>query len=99
MSYTLIRRMVRRADCCALLSFDSECTVIPSRDWSASRRIEANGQETSEVSLHDHDSQPSLLGLSLRLCNPDGALEKVCQDVLAPNRRIVHVKCTHTQPD
>ncbi|KAK9898194.1 hypothetical protein P389DRAFT_166517 [Cystobasidium minutum MCA 4210] len=54
-----------------------ECTVIPSRDWSASRRIEANGQETSEVSLHDHDSQPSLLGLSLRLCNPDGALEKV----------------------
>lgn len=55
-----------------------DVSVVPSRDWSDTKRIEANGQETSEVSLNDDDSQPSLLGLSLRLCNPDGALEKVC---------------------
>lgn len=43
--------------------------VVPGRDWSAATTAE--GQDALE------DMQPSLLGLSLRLCNPDGALEKV----------------------
>ncbi|GAA5845241.1 hypothetical protein JCM11251_003854 [Rhodosporidiobolus azoricus] len=40
--------------------------VTPSRDWSA------DGAPGGEV-----DGQPSLLGLSLRLCNPQHALEQV----------------------
>ena len=53
--------------------------VTPSRGWSAISRNNSSSTingEVSEISLDDH-SQPSLLGLSLRLCNPDGALEKV----------------------
>ena len=42
--------------------------MIPSRDWSSSNN---NGEGSHQ------DMQPSLLGLSLRLCNPDGALENV----------------------
>lgn len=41
--------------------------VTPSRDWSST-----GGSRGGEV-----DGEPSLLGLSLRLCNPQHALEQV----------------------
>ena len=41
--------------------------VTPSRDWSTT-----GGSRGGEV-----DGEPSLLGLSLRLCNPQHALEQV----------------------
>lgn len=44
-----------------------QVTLQPSRDWS---------QSTKNVITHE-DAQPSLLGLSLRLCSPEGALEHV----------------------
>jgi len=42
--------------------------VIPSRSWSAASTSHSPTEPLPE---------PSLLGLSLRLCNPDGALERV----------------------
>ncbi|BGP43876.1 hypothetical protein JCM10449v2_007933 [Rhodotorula kratochvilovae] len=47
-----------------------EVYVIPSRTWSSS----AVGGGTTSGSV---DGQPSLLGLSLRLCNPHHALDQV----------------------
>ncbi|KAE9394899.1 hypothetical protein BT96DRAFT_169581 [Gymnopus androsaceus JB14] len=40
--------------------------IIPSRGWSQ-----------SEVLEHDSNAQPSLLGLSMRMCNPEFALDNV----------------------
>ena len=73
-----------RLPCAALagqhaLTRIADVEVTPSRGWSAisgSTSTAKNDNEVLEVPLDDH-SQPSLLGLSLRLCNPDGALEKV----------------------
>jgi hypothetical protein len=39
--------------------------VIPNRYWSTTS------------ALAEPEGEPSLLGLSLRLCNPEGALEQV----------------------
>lgn len=46
-----------------------EVRVVPSRTWSSAA---VPGGETGAV-----DGQPSLLGLSLRLCDPQHALEQV----------------------
>lgn len=47
------------------LSFFSDVSLVPSRTWAVS-------DSPQEPSV-----QPSLLGLSLRLCNPQHALEQV----------------------
>ena len=45
----------------------ADVRITPSQSWSVS---------TKAVTTHA-DAQPSLLGLSLRLCSPEGALEQV----------------------
>lgn len=51
-----------------------DVTVIPSTVWTGN---DDDPSSSSQYGQGGADSQPSLLGLSLRLCNPDGALEKV----------------------
>lgn len=45
-----------------------QVNISPSKHWS---------QSTQPATLTSDDAQPSLLGLSLRLCSPEGALEHV----------------------
>ena len=44
-------------------------SLVPSREWAVAG-LKQNGQHTDDV-------KPSLLGLSLRVCNPAHALESV----------------------
>jgi hypothetical protein len=46
--------------------------VVPSRTW-VEDAMRANGEDPTE----DVERKPSLLGLSLRVCNPARALESV----------------------
>jgi hypothetical protein len=50
----------------------TDVSIIPSRTW-VEEAMRANGQEPPS----DPDQKPSLLGLSLRVCNPANALESV----------------------
>lgn len=60
----------------------AEVYVIPSRNWSSAA---VPGGEAGMV-----DGQPSLLGLSLRVCSPQFALDQVRQTsfraIRSPNR-------------
>lgn len=51
----------------SVLMTQTDVQILPSRTWSLS---------TKAVGTHE-DAQPSLLGLSLRLCSPEGALDQV----------------------
>lgn len=62
------------------LSF-ADVRLTPSRAWAEAairqeRQAQQNGQSSSEAEEED-DRKPSLLGLSLRVCNPAHALESV----------------------
>lgn len=47
---------------------NSEVPIVPSRGWS---------QLSAEELERDSNAQPSLLGLSMRMCNPELALDNV----------------------
>jgi hypothetical protein len=52
---------------------DIDVSVVPSRTW-VEEAMKANGESTPEG---EEERKPSLLGLSLRVCNPARALESV----------------------
>jgi S1-C subfamily serine protease len=45
--------------------------VVPSRSWSAPHTRHANGNDL------DNETRPSLLGLSMRMCEPEIAMDNV----------------------
>ena len=54
--------------------------LVPSREWSEAalkRNGLAHGQGNGNGDSERNDRKPSLLGLSLRACNPAHALESV----------------------
>jgi len=51
-----------------------DVVVIPSRTW-VEEAMRANGEDPAEEG--EEEKKPSLLGLSLRVCNPARALESV----------------------
>jgi hypothetical protein len=54
-----------------------DVVVVPSRTW-VEEAMRANGENPSDGEEEgDGDRKPSLLGLSLRVCNPARALESV----------------------
>lgn len=50
--------------------------VVPSRTW-VEEAMRANGEDPSQEGEGEEGKKPSLLGLSLRVCNPARALESV----------------------
>jgi len=52
----------------------ADVVVTPSRTW-VEEAMRANGEDPAEEG--EEEKKPSLLGLSLRVCNPARALESV----------------------
>jgi hypothetical protein len=53
-----------------------DVVVTPSRTW-VEEAMRANGEDPEEIGEGEEEKKPSLLGLSLRVCNPARALESV----------------------
>lgn len=73
----------------------ADVNVIPSRAWSEAA-LRQNGEALAAQHADGSAPKPSLLGLSLRMCNPAHALESVYHvlDVLEGSPAEVSSECT-----
>lgn len=78
-----------------VLMVELDVTIVPSRTW-VEEAMRANGEDPAK----DPDRKPSLLGLSLRVCNPARALESVYHvlDVLEGSPAEVSSRLLSTSP-